>query len=354
MKAVEKQLLRLESELEAERAEKRLLVRQNKELRKTANLFEALAEHLGGLRPAPLKPLPRQKVLKKRCLRREHLAMHLSDMHADEIVTPEQTNGIEDFDFKIACLRAERYVDEVIEMSQQHLSNYSFSTLWILSYGDQSSGEIHGHVERSYFKNQLDNCLNIGRLQGLMIRDLSPYFERINVVCVPGNHGRRTHRKDFQKPQDSWDYLISRIAELNCQNLSNVKFLIPNAYSININVNGNIFNVQHGDGIKSWNSIPYYGIERKTRRLEALHKDTDIGLFCMGHFHQASDIPATRKGRVLVNGPWQETNYYAYDELGLASEPAQWIHGCSPGKPITWQKRISLKTSGERLRESRY
>jgi hypothetical protein len=355
LKDLEKKLLRIESQLQAEKAEKQRLLRQVKELRSKSVLFDAIVDQLDDHIP-PVKPLPGARApLIKRGLKNpkkvEHLVAHLSDMHADEIVLPSQTNGIEDYDFQIACLRAEKYVEEILE-TVADMSTYYFPVLWLLSYGDQSSGEIHGNIAQSYFQNQLDNCLNIGKLQSLMIRDLAPYFEKINVVCLPGNHGRRSKRKDFHNPRDSWDYLISRVAELNLKDHGNVKFIIPDAYSINLEINKQIFNIQHGDGIKSWNSIPFYGVERKTRRLQALHREIPISCFVMGHFHQASDIPSGRRSRVLINGPWAETSHYAYDELGEASEPHQWLHGCHEKRAITWQKKISLKTPGERSRVS--
>lgn len=349
-------MTRLEALLESEKSEKSRLLKQVKELRRKAVIFEAVVDHLKVKQPLPLKPLPTSKILSesKRNKKLEHLAMHLSDMHADEIVTLEQTNGIEDYDFKIACIRAEKYVKEVIETVEEFRANYQFPVLWLLSYGDQSSGEIHDNVDKSYFKNQFDNSLAIGRLQALMVRDLAPYFEKINVVCLPGNHGRRTRKKDFHNPRNSWDYLIAKIAELDLKAHKNVKFLIPNAYSINLEINEQIFNIQHGDGIKSWNSIPFYGVDRKTRRLQALHRDVKISCFVMGHFHQASDLNSGRCARVLVNGPWYETSHYAYDELGEASQPSQWLHGVHKNRPITWQKRIELKSQEERNKQSRY
>src|SRR5690606_5648113 len=109
------------------------------------------------------------------------------------IVVPDECGGLEAYNFPIACARAEHYVDTVLEWTQGTLGNkFDFPRLTILAYGDQTSGEIHGHTQRSYFRNQFKNSFAIGQLLSLMIRDLSPRFAEVNVVCLAGNHGRRT------------------------------------------------------------------------------------------------------------------------------------------------------------------
>lgn len=342
----EAKILKLESQLEAQRHENKILSAQTKVLRKRAAIFEALVEEMGDY-VTPVTPLP--KLYKaKQTKTTEHLVMHISDIHGDEVVKPSQVGGLEDYDFKICCLRAQNYVEKVLDMSQGNLQGYDFPVLWILSYGDLTSGEIHNGVSRSYYRNQFKNCLAIGRLQAYMIRDLAPYFKEVKVLCLPGNHGRRSTKKDYEGAHDNWDYLVCEISQLLCNNISNVEFAIPDAFSANIKINGHIFNVSHGDDIKSWNSIPYYGIERKTRRITSLHIKDRIRYFVMGHFHQPANISNNMDGETLVNGPWAATNPYAYEGLGVATEPSQWLHGVHEKYGVSWQVKMRLRQTNER------
>jgi hypothetical protein len=183
-----------------------------------------------------------------------------------------------------------------------------------------------------------------------MFRELCEHFPQVKVLYLPGNHGRRLHqhKKPMHSPQDNWDYLIGKTAEALCKNLTNMEFLIPDAYSTIVNINGWNFAVSHGDGMKSWNGIPYYGIERKTRRLTALHSlgDKRIHYHVCGHFHQPSSI-ASLDGETIINGSWIGTDPYVYNELAGYNAPAQWLHGVSQKHGVSWRIKVNLKVDNE-------
>jgi len=286
----------------------------------------------------------------------EHLVMHLSDEHADEVVKGHTVGHTEEFDFPIALCRAEQYVDSVLKFTQSTLTNYRFPVLHILNYGDHTSGEIHNATGHSYYRNMFRNCLAIGQMQAHMFRDLAPYFPRIEVVCLSGNHGRRSVKKDFNGPWDNWDYLVCEIAATYCRDLKNVRFHIPECFSLNYEINGHGFHIQHGDDIKSWNSIPWYGIERKTRRLVALHNSLGIRTryFVMGHFHALASM-ADLKGETFINGAWCGTTPYSYESFSGYREPMQLIHGVHRDHGVTWRLPVLLKNpEKEKQGPSRY
>lgn len=307
-------------------------------------IFRALAEEMETM-VVPLEaPDPIVDNRRKKGVVEEHLVMHLSDEHADEIVEPHQVGGLERFDFNVALVRAENYVETMLKWTTKTLANHRFPVLHILSYGDHTSGEIHGATSRSHYRNMFRNSMAIGQMQALMIRDLAPHFTKIKVYCVPGNHGRRSQRKNFHGAWDNWDYLISEIARLHCKNLKNVEFAIPNCFSINVDINGWGFGIEHGDGIKSWMGIPWYGLERKTRRLVSLHNSTgkQVQYFVFGHFHSLS-TNADLRGEMIINGAWPATNPYGYEEFSGYREPMQLIHGVHADHGISWRLPIKLK-----------
>ena len=176
--------------------------------------------------------------------------MHMSDGHHDQVVRPEEVGGLEDYNFPVSCCRGEQYVNTVVEWTQDTLApKFYFPVLWVLAYGDYTSGEIHRACERSYYRNQFKNCLAIGQLHALMYRDPAAYFEQVNVLYLAGNHGRRSQKKDFLGPV-TWVYLVGEVARLHCRDMGNVNFTIPDAWSANLNINGVGFNVSHGDDIE--------------------------------------------------------------------------------------------------------
>ena len=335
--------------------EKNHYKRQAKASAKTHGLYKAAVDVVAE-KIKPFKPLPTQRRLKKSGTIEEDLVLHLSDGHHDQIVTLEETGGLEQYDFNISCARAEQLVSTLIEHSQEHLPNYNFTNLWILANGDHTSGEIHGHEKRSYFRNQMKNTLAIGQLHALMIRDFAPYFENVNCVYVPGNHGRRTVKKDHYGAHENWDYMVAKVTQLWLQDLDNVNFLIPNAFSVNLEICGHGFHMCHGDDIRGSLGIPFYGMIRRQKNLMALNNitgGTRIRYLCMGHHHVQSSL-ADLDGELLVNGAWLGNDPFSYNTFSGYRSPSQLLHGVHKRHGVTWRMPIDLKFDGERDGPKRY
>jgi len=319
------------------------------------SVFEALVDELNKV-VIPIKPLPKAPRIKRtKNLIQESVVALLSDEHADQIVLPHQVGGLERYGFPIALRRAEEYVDTIIKFTQKTLSNYKFDTLWILANGDHTSGEIHKAVDHSQYRNALRNSLAVGQMHALIFRDLASYFKEIKVIYISGNHGRRSLKKDYHGAHDNWDYLVAETARAHCLNIKNIEFKIPDSFSTCVEIERHGFYITHGDEIRSWNSIPWYGIERKTRRLIALTatQNKRIHYFCFGHFHS----PATQSvldGETIINGAWVATDPYAFEKLSVFSEPSQWLMGVHRNHGITWRMNIKLRTDREHLGGNRY
>jgi transposase len=353
-------ILELESEIVHLTDERNNARRQVKATAKTHGLFRAIADemelHVKPMTSLPSLPLVQQGSKPNKVIE-EHLVIHLSDMHADQIVRPIECGGLEEYNFPIAVARGEHYIDTILKWSQSTLAgNFVFPSATVLAYGDFTSGEIHGHTERSYFRNQFKNSLAIGQLQALMFRDLAPYFKILNVVYVSGNHGRRSIKKDYGGPQDNWDFLVAQAAQLYCQDISNIHFVIPEAFSINLDINGVGFAIAHGDDCRSTLGVPFYGLERRQQRIMALNgvqNGTRIRYYVIGHFHRPSSLAAL-DGEVLINGAWLATDSYAYNSLAAFTEPMQLIHGVHPKHGISWRLPVKLKFEGEKKGPKRY
>ncbi len=352
----DERVMELEAEIVHLTEERDIERRRVKAGAKTAGLFKAIVNEME-TRTTPFVPLPPAVEFRRKAEIVEHCVMHLSDGHHDQVVRPEEVGGLEAYDFPISCCRAERYVDTVIEWTQDTLApKFNFPVLWILAYGDHTSGEIHRAAERSYYRNQFKNCLAIGQLHALMYRDLAAHFEQVNVLYLAGNHGRRTLKKDYLGAHDNWDYLVGEIARLHCRDLGNVAFTIPDAWSANIDINGVGFNISHGDDVRSNLGIPWYAMTRRQKGLIALGAAANarrVRYFCVGHHHDAATL-SDIDGELMVNGAWTATDQYAYNSLSGYREPAQWLHGCNPKHGITWRLNCKLRHENEKHGPKRY
>lgn len=351
----DKRIQELETEVLHLRDERDHARRSSKAMAKTQGLFKAVVDELEE-RITPLTPLPREPKVGKSEIE-EHLVMHLSDGHHDQIVSPEECGGMEEYNFEISCRRAETYVDTVLDWTQKTLApRFRFPVLHVLAYGDHTSGEIHGHAARSAFRNQFKNSFAIGQLHAAMYHDLAQHFEQVNVVYVPGNHGRRSPKKDFHGAHDNWDYLIAEVARMHCREHKNVSFLIPDAFSVNLLINGVGFNVAHGDDIRGNNGIPFYNMTRRQKSLMAMNAargEHRVRYFCVGHHHVAASL-ADIDGEMIVNGSWVGTDSYAFNSFSGYREPSQWIHGVNPKHGITWRMAVHLRSKGEKKGPTRY
>jgi len=352
----DKKVLELEAEvvhLTEERNRERLKVKAGA---KITGLFKAVTAEMDN-RVKPLEPLPPALDFRRKAQITEHVVLHLSDGHHDQVVRSEEVGGLEDYNFPVSCCRAERYVDTVVEWCHDTLApKFAFPVLWVLAYGDYTSGEIHQACERSYYRNQFKNCLAIGQLHALMYRDLAAHFEQVNVLYLAGNHGRRTPKKDYLGAHDNWDYLVGEIARLHCRNMANVSFSIPDAWSANVNINGVGFNISHGDDVRSNMGTPWYGMVRRQKGLIALGAAAGAQrcrYFVMGHHHASSTLSDV-DGELLVNGSWVGTDAYAYNSLSGFREPSQWIHGVNQKHGITWRMNCKLRHENEKNGPRRY
>ena len=356
----DQRVLDLEAKLLDKTNEIRIQNRVIKANSRTHGLLNAVIEELEP-RIVPVKRLPSARVVRERDERiKEHLVVHLSDGHHDSVVDPESCGGLEEYNFDISCRRAENYIDKIIAHTQGDLgASYNFTDLTILAYGDHTSGEIHDAVSHSHFKNQFKNCLAIGKLHALMVRDLAPFFNSVNIVYLPGNHGRRSPKKDHHRPQNNFDYLIAKIAEMACVDLDNVIFTVPNAFSINLEINGVGFNISHGDDVRGFAGIPFYGMVRRQKNLiclEALNRskrEFKVKYFVMGHHHIAGSL-GDMDGELLLNGAWIGTDPYSYNSFSGYREPQQWIHGVNPDVGITWRMNVLLRSDDDVNGPKRY
>jgi hypothetical protein len=354
----ETHIFKLQAENAHLRDERNRATRQLKSAAKTHGLFQAIVDEMEPrVKPMLALPSARPTYKQSKDLVEEHLVMHLSDGHHDAVVTRDDTGGLEEYNFPISMCRAERLVDATLKWTQRTLApHFKFPSLTVLAYGDHTSGEIHGAVGRSYFRNVFKNAHAIGQLHALMYRDMAPYFEQVNIVYVPGNHGRRSNKKDYHGAHDNWDYLIGKTAQLYCRGIDNISFTIPNSFSANIDIGGVGFHIFHGDDVRSSLGIPWYGLEKRRHRLMALdsvREGVPIRYYCCGHFHRPGSTTEVN-GEMLINGAWPATDAYAYNSLAGFTEPSQLIHGVNKEYGITWRLPVKLRCEYESTGPRRY
>jgi len=310
----------------------------------------------------PFKAVAPPKVSKSKQKVTETFCAINSDGHHDQVVRPEEVNGLESYNFPVSLRRAEVFVDGIIRYAKQTLSGYNFPRLVIFDLGDSTSGEIHDAERRSAFGNQFKNCLAIGTLKAAMYRDLAAHFSSVEIVCTSGNHGRKTHRKEYAGgAHNNWDYMVSKVCQQALSNQPNVRMHIPNSWDYIIDIEGFAFHASHGDDVASSAGNPWNGLQQLHKTNSGIHRGAgtnqpfcnarEIDYYCIGHHHTIGSVDGNGVG-YICNGAWLATDPYAYQSLRVAGRPQQMIFGVHKDHGKTWNLPLHLdgKDSAKRCR----
>jgi len=349
---LETQNLALVGQIENLRQERNLLKRQLRAAAKRSSVVDSIVEQLIPL-VRPLKPLKPYKPIKKGKTVTETMGLLLSDNHCDQVVSPEEVDGLECHDFPISVRRHEILVEEIIKWKERCLTNFYFPKLRVFALGDYTSGEIHGHANRSYYGEQFTNDLAIADLFAQMFRELAGHFEEVIVDDVIGNHGRLTEKIEFTKEAvaGNHDRLIMKIAAVHCKDIPNITFNFAPGLSTIVEELGWKFFLHHGHG-KKGSGKPWIQAEKKAGSIVPMHRGA-IDYFCSGHFHSQGEAPATGGARMLGNGAFLACDQYSYQSLEVASDPCQLLFGIHENNGVSWRLPIRVR-SGDQPQRYQY
>jgi len=264
----------------------------------------------------------------------EDVVILLSDWHIGEVVDPEVVGYLNEYNEEIAAERLETIISKVIELTNLHRNISNIRRIHIACLGDMVSGNnLHDELDKTNSLNIADQVLYTATLLTNIILELSKHFEEIVFYGVPGNHGRTTKKKEFKDPSSSYDYLAYKITEREIYHLKgklniNIKFYIPKSNFIFIPIQNHNIVFTHGDNIKSWSGIPYYGMLRDYANKQELMLSSynmPVHYVCIGHFHQPITINRPLGG-VIVNGSLKGTDEYSMSK-NLISKPSQTFFG---------------------------
>lgn len=264
------------------------------------------------------------------------------------------------YDAAVCARRIHRFAQKIVEITEAKRSISKISKLRLYLGGDMVEGEygnypaqpyeVHSSVIRQAMREAPD------MFEGL-IYYLLKYFKEIHVLGVPGNHGRGAPFKATRNPETNWDrvfYWVLRDRILGSDlkpdkaMRKRVTFDIPEGDTFwamdRVWGWGNL--VVHGDQIRGWAGIPYYGVQKKVHGWsDCLPKDWDNLLF--GHFHTFASGTINYR-RWYCNGTTESDATFALEALAAAGEPCQRLlfmteqHGVISDHQIFLEDRLPI------------
>jgi len=248
-----------------------------------------------------------------------------SDDHVGELVDPAWVQGVAEYDVNIFKKRLEMWTHKVATFREQDKNALGLNKIIINMLGDHITGEMI-YAGQAWnidvcLVDQLFTCVN-AYVDSLLF--LANIFPEIELYCVQGNHGRHG-KKGEGHPRSNFDYVFFKMIQKILAQQGNIKVYISE--SPTMLVRHYIFNfaLNHNDDTRLWNGIPYYGLDRKARRLPKLY-NMPINFYLGGHFHS----PASLDDETYINGTMVGGTDLTINKMRVASRPSQSIFYLDP------------------------
>jgi hypothetical protein len=286
--------------------------------------------------PPPYRPPAR----KNRKPSVETMVQHFSDWHGGEVVKAESVRDFNHFDKNVLRTRATTVAEAhlTIKEMMEAGGGWRFEKLVLALNGDFVSGTIHELEKHGDHENVVWAVYETSMVLAESIRQLAAAYPEVEIFCTSGNHGRLPDARRVQQkePTRSWDTVVYLFAREHLRLMRHVKWWIPNSYTAAFEVYGWRFLQTHGHDVKSWNSIPFYGLNRLVTNINALEsgRGTPIHYWLFGHFHTSSSLPHAT-GEMHVNGSLIGGTEFSVNALGKADRPQQFMCGVHPEKGLT-------------------
>lgn len=272
----------------------------------------------------------------------------LSDTHFDEVVNPDELNGVNAYDRDIAVLRLKRYYSKLVELCRDHLQGLTWDGIVHPLNGDLFSGDIHEELVDTNEAPLLTSILFWLEHVAAGIDMLADEFGKVHVPVTVGNHGRRSRKSRMKgRAKDNFDWLFGHLLARQFAGDDRVTFQIPESFDVQYDIFGTTFRQEHGDAFKGGSGIAglWSPIARGHARRSATASatDTPFDVLSIGHFHTLIFGP-----QWIVNGSTKGLDEYAAISGFGYEPPAQAFAVVTPENGITWKAPVLVRDPKEK------
>ena len=268
------------------------------------------------------------------------LVVMLSDTHFDEVVNPDEMEGLNAYNRQIAVMRLQRWSENVIKLARHYLSGVSYDGVVLILGGDIFTGEIHEELTQTNDAPILDSLLFWSEQVAGVVDLFANEFKKVHVVSVVGNHGRMTRKPRMKlRVRTNFDWLISKMVERHFASDKRVSFNIPESADAYLQIYDHGHLITHGDQVSGGGGIGgiYPPIMRMRAKKHARYMETgkSFQTIWLGHWHQYISTPS-----MVVNGSLKGADEYSMI-MGFSFEPPQQaLAVVTPEKNITFQAPV--------------
>lgn len=314
---------------------------------------EAVREIIGVMAAAPPDPpswLVRPAKKRKGERTAEVPVCTWSDWHLGEVVSREETNGINAYDIATAERRVRALVTNIISICTRHGPGL-YPGIVVNLLGDIVSGGLHPELAKTDAEEVIPAALRASDLLIWAFEQMIAAFGSVYVPCAAGNHGRNTVKPEYKRyVYKNFDWLIYQILVRHFAGRPEIRFDIRESNEVRYRVFGQRYLAMHGDmlGVKGGDGIigaigPIMRGEVKTRG-QAASSGRDYDVLVIGHWHQELWLP-----RAIVANALKGFDEYARLALrAIPSEPSQPLWFVHPRRGITSRWNVRVEAPPER------
>lgn len=282
----------------------------------------------------------------------EDVVLLISDVHLGLEINPDEMGGVGGYNYQIFQDYLANLAKAVAEIHSIHSRAYNLPRLHVWFLGDLVEGtqvyrgQAH-HLEMTVVEQLFEGVQQLA----VFVSQMQQIFPAVSVRGVVGNHGR-VGRKGDEKRYVNWDYVLYKTLELMMKDQPRVQVGFPVTFWDVAEVRGHDFLLLHGDNIRAWMGVPWYGIQRAVANFREvlLSIDQRFEYICLGHFHNTGEIESSY-GEKLINGSWPGATPYGVEQLFQSARPRQLLFGVNPRRGISWRYWLDLRGHGAIRRE---
>jgi hypothetical protein len=321
----------------AERNLKNRLLRERGEIQLLIDALKESAAELPLIKPrlaAPAKTVQGDE---------EEVVLLFGDTQIGEVVDPLTTGGLGHYNRDVFQSRLDTLRLKVEKIIRSHQTYQPINTLNIFGLGDFVEGmDIYQGQSFHIDMHVIHQVLWGAQLVADFIVYLLGVVGHINLFGVLGNHGRIGRKGQFPTTA-SMDFLFLKQIEIILakyieEGLITAEF--PETWFQLVERMDQRFLLVHGDDIRSWMSIPFYGADRAVSRWNDLINQK-FDFFIFGHHHTHGEWEKNAK-EVIANASFVGTNEYSAKQLNVGGRPSQKMFAIHPDHGKTWQYRLML------------
>lgn len=252
----------------------------------------------------------------------------LSDVHIEERVTLEITDGINEYTPEIAKQRLHFFFVNLLKLIKKERNAVTINNLVLGLLGDFITGYIHEELVESNYMSPTEATRYVKNIliDGICYLVDNGDFDKILIPCCRGNHGRTTAKKRFNTgAENSFEWMMYKDMQQEFKRLAErdskfdiIEFVAPKSELVHIQVYDKIIRFGHGDHFKFGGGIGGLNIPLK-KWLVRQNEQRRADMTFIGHWHEI----LTPTSDCMVNGSVIGMNSYGMNFGGTPHEPQQ-------------------------------